>query len=242
MASEKTKGIVLHALKYSDTSTVVTVYTERFGRVAYMVYGVGGKRAVCRPALLQPLSLVELEVAHHPGKDMQRIREMRMAHPLEGIPFDPVKNSIALFLSEVLYRVLRRSEPDGELYAFLERSILRLDGSKGRLADFHLLFLLRLTRYLGCEPNDEGGTQGYFDMQEGVFLLQRPVHVHYLPPEQAQDLLALLRADYDTADRLPPWPRTRRNALLENLLEYYRLHVPDFNGVQSLEVLQSLFD
>ena len=141
MASEKTKGIVLHALKYSDTSTVVTVYTERFGRVAYMVYGVGGKRAVCRPALLQPLSLVELEVAHHPGKDMQRIREMRMAYPLEGIPFDPVKNSIALFLSEVLYRVLRRSEPDGELYAFLERSILRLDSSKGRLADFHLLFL-----------------------------------------------------------------------------------------------------
>ena len=139
MASEKTKGIVLHALKYSDTSAVVTIYTERFGRAAYMVYGVGGKRAVCRPALLQPLSLVELEVVHRPGKDLQRIREMRMAYPLEDLPFNPVKNSIALFLSEVLYRVLRRSEADGDLYAFLERSVLALDGGKGRMSDFQFI-------------------------------------------------------------------------------------------------------
>lgn len=242
MASEKTKGIVLHALKYSDTSAVVTIYTERFGRAAYMVYGVGGKRAVCRPALLQPLSLVELEVVHRPGKDLQRIREMRMAYPLEDLPFNPVKNSIALFLSEVLYRVLRRSEADGDLYAFLERSVLTLDGGKGRMSGFHLLFLLRLTRYLGCEPNCEEGTRGYFDLLDGVFRVRRPAHVHYLLPEQAQDLLALLRADFGTADSLPAWPRSRRNALLESLLEYYRLHVPDFNGVQSLEVLQSLFD
>ena len=167
---------------------------------------------------------------------------MRMAYPLEDLPFNPVKNSIALFLSEVLYRVLRRSEADGDLYAFLERSVLTLDGGKGRMSGFHLLFLLRLTRYLGCEPNCEEGTQGYFDLLDGVFRVRRPAHVHYLLPEQAQDLLALLRADFGTADSLPAWPRSRRNALLESLLEYYRLHVPDFNGVQSLEVLQSLFD
>lgn len=242
MQSEKTRGIVLHSLKYSDSATIVSIYTRQFGRVSYMVYGANKKKSACRPALLQPLSVLELEVAHQPGREMQRVKEMRAVHSFEEIPFQPVKNALALFLSELLFRVLRQTEPDEELYDFLEFSVLSLDACSNGLADFHLVFLLKLTRYLGCEPNAEQETRGYFDMLNGVFCLQRPLHAHYLLPDVAADLHQLLCVDYGCLAELPRFSRKRRNELLENVLEYYRLHVPDFNGVHSLEVLQSLFD
>ena len=237
----KTAGIVLHSLKYSDSATIVTIYTQQFGRVSYMVYGVNKKKAVCRPALLQPLSIVELDVTHTPTKEIQRIKEIRTAIPFIEIPFEPVKNSIALFLSEVLFRTLRQSEPDEELFDFLEKSIQLLDCCERGIANFHLIFLLKLSRYLGCAPNSEKETNGYFDLINGVFLQQKPLHSHYLLPELSKDFLKLLNLDYQNMEN-SVFSRKRRMELLESIVEYYRLHIPDFNGLHSLEVLQSLFD
>ena len=237
----KTTGIVLHTLKYSDSATIVTIYTRQFGRASYMAYGANKKKAVCRSAVLQPLSIVELDVAHTPTKEIQRIKELRTAVPFIEIPFHPVKNSIALFLSEVLFRTLRQSDPDEELFHFLDKSIQLLDCCETGIANFHLVFLTKLTRYLGCAPNAENGTNGYFDLLNGVFLQQKPLHTHYLLPEMSKDMASLLEADYHTMEKLV-FSRKRKTELLESMMEYYRLHIPDFNGLHSLEVLQSLFD
>jgi len=237
----KTAGIILHTLKYSDSATIVTVYTRQFGRASYMAYGANKKKAVCRSAVLQPLSIVELDAVHTPGKEIQRIKEMRALVPFAEIPFCPVKNSIALFVSELLFRTLRRSELDEELFQFLTNSIQLLDCCENGIANFHLVFLTKLTCYLGCEPNIEKNTNGYFDLINGVFSQQKPLHSHYLLPEVSKNLLDLLEADYQTMDKLV-FSRKQRTELLESIVEYYRLHVPDFNGLHSLEVLQSLFD
>jgi len=116
----KTSGIILHSIKHTDSATIITVYTRQFGRVSYMVHGVNKKKSSCRAAILQPLSIVEMDVFHTPGKNIQRLKEMRLEQPFTGIPYNPVKNSLALFLSEVLYRTLRQTEPDESLYLFLE--------------------------------------------------------------------------------------------------------------------------
>lgn len=237
----KTAGIVLHSLKYSDSATIVTIYTRQHGRASYMVYGVNKKNAACKPAFLQPLSLVELDASHLPGKEIQRIKEVRILHSFSEIPFDPVKNSIALFLSEVLFRVLRQSEPDEEMFSFLENSIRLLDSNKEGIANFHLVFLMELTRYLGCCPNHEKEASGYFDLSNGIFLRQKPLHIHFLMPEESSDILKILQSDYETMNSLV-FSRKRRSELLESIIEYYKLHIPDFNGLHSLEVLQSLFD
>ena len=237
----KTAGIVLHSIKYSDSATIVTIYTQEFGRVSYMAYGVNKKKAACRSALLQPLSIVELDVVHAPRKEIQRIKEVRITFPFTEIPFHPVKNSIALFLSEVLFRTLRRSEPDEEFFSFLENSIQLLDCCEQGIANFHLLFLVKLTRYLGCAPNKENNSSGYFDLINGVFLQQSPLHAHYLLPEISRDFFILLSSDYYDMDTLV-FSRKRRTQLLESIVEYYRLHIPDFDGLHSLNVLQSLFD
>ena len=237
----KTAGIILHTLKYSDLATIVTVYTRQFGRASYMAYGANKKKAVCRSAILQPLSIVELDAVHSPAKEIQRIKEMRATVSFSEIPFHPVKNSIALFLSETLFRTLRQSEPDEELFQFLTNSIQLLDCCKDGIANFHLVFLTKLTRYLGCAPNVEKNTNGYFDLVNGVFLQQKPLHSHYLFPETSKNLLNLLETDYQTMDKLV-FSRKQRTELLTSIVEYYRLHIPDFNGLHSLEVLQSLFD
>lgn len=237
----KTTGIVLHSIKYTDSTSIITVYTRQFGRTSYMVHGVNKKKSVCRAALLQPLSIVEMDVYHTPGKSIQRLKEMRMEHSFTGIPFDPVKNSLALFLSEVLYRTLRQTEPDESLYLFLENSILQLDCSVSGISNFHLVFLLKLTRYLGFEPNQDEVKATYFDLMNGVFLKEKPIHIHFILPDVTEDFIRILNTDYSTMHNLA-FTRSRRAALLQGIVEYYQLHLPDFHGLHSLPVLQSLFD
>ena len=237
----KTSGIILHSIKYTDSTTIITVYTQQFGRATYMLHGVNKKKSVNPAAFLQPLSLVEMDVYHTPGKNIQRIKEMRMEHPFTGIPFDPVKNSLALFLSEALYRTLKQSEPDESLYLFLENSVMQLDCMESGIANFHLVFLLKLTRYLGFEPNRDNVQANYFDLMNGVFLKDKPVHVHFILPEDSSDLLKVLNADYNTMHNLA-FTRPGRASLLQNIIIYYQLHIPEFNGLHSLQILQSLFD
>lgn len=237
---QKTTGIILHSLKHTDSTSILTVYTRGFGRVSYLVRGINKKKSVCRAALLQPLSIVEMDVTHMPGREIQHIKEMRIEHPFNGIPFDPVKNSLALFLSEVLFRTLRQTEPDESLFLFLENSILQLDCCQTGISNFHLVFLLKMTRYLGFEPNREEKGQ-YFDLMNGVFQQERPLHVHFLLPEVSTNIDWLLETDYSNMHKLV-LTRANRSNLLKSMIEYYRLHIPGFQGLNSLAVLQSLFD
>ena len=237
----KTTGIVLHSIKHTDSSTIFTVYTQQFGRVSYMVHGVNKKKSVCRAAFLQPLSIVELDVFHTPGKDIQRIKDMRMEYQFTSIPFNPIKNSVALFLSEILYRTLRQTEPDESLFLFLENSIQQLDCCEEGISNFHLVFLIKLSRYLGFEPSQEGDAGKYFDLMNGVFLNNRPLHMHFLLPDTTTDFVSLLQTDYTNMHWLI-LSREKRTNLLKSLVEYYRMHIPEFHGLHSLAVLQSLFD
>jgi len=206
-----------------------------------MVHAVNRKKSVCRPAYLQPLSILEMDVFHTPGKDVQRIKDIQTGYPFTGIPFDPVKNAVALFISEMLYRCLRQTEPDENVFLFIENSIQQLDCCEEGIANFHLVFLIKLTRYLGFEPNRDDEKINYFDLMNGVFKNEKPMHAHFLMPEDAADFEALLHADYSNM-QLPGFSRLKRLKLLESLVEYYRLHIPDFHGLHSLEVLKSLFD
>jgi len=237
----KTKGIVLHAVRYSDSSWVVTVFTEQFGRESYMVYGVNKKKSVFRAAFLQPFTLIEMNVSHVPGKEIQQIKDTQLLLPLNDIALNPVKNAIALFLSELLFKTLKVSEPDDMLFKFLENSIQLLEHSNAGVANFHLLFLVKLTRYLGFEPSCEFNDNGVFDLQNGVFATERPPHVHYLSNADSRFLESILRCSFIEMNTLK-CDRVLRNRMIDHLLIYYRLHVPDFNGMQSLDVLHELFE
>ena len=237
----KTSGIIIHSLKYSDSANIATAYTQQFGRVSYMAYGSNKKKSACRNSFLQPLSLVELEVFYHPNKDIQRLKEVRCDIPLIEIPSNPIKNAVAIFIAEVLYRALHNSEPDEELFLFLKESILMLEGSEKGIANFHLVFLIELSKYLGFNPNIEKESEGYFDLVNGVFSLSAPNHPQYLSKEISEKISGIIQSDYQNMDKLS-FSRQERVEILEAIVEYYKLHIPNFHGLHSLEVLQSLFD
>lgn len=237
----KTKGIVVHAAKYSDVSWIVTIFTEQFGRESYMVYGINKKKASFRAAYLFPFTQVEMNVSHATGKDIHQIKEVLVTQPANQISQHPVKNAIALFLAEVLFKTLNTAEPDFQLYGFLENSIQILEHCKEGVANFHLLFLVRLTRYLGFEPNIENSDNSVFDLLNGVFTSTRPNHVHYLPVDDSCLLAQLLQSSFLEMEQLN-LDRNTRNQMLQHLITYYRLHVTGFNGVQSVSILHELFD
>ncbi|MHB9054755.1 MAG: DNA repair protein RecO [Paludibacteraceae bacterium] len=238
----KTKGIILNQVKYNDSSSIVSIYTRVFGRVSYVVRGTNKKKSVCRTALLQPLSIVEIDVNHNPKKEIQGIRDMRIALPFYQIPYDPVKNCLALFITEILNKTLKHSECDEDLYNFIESSVCELDACREGIGNFHFVFMAMLAKRLGFAPDvmKINGSQ-YFDMLNGIFESTKPQHIHYLPPETSDIFKKILKMDYDCLNQLTI-TRNQRAEMLAHFVEYYKLHITDFNSLNSLDILHKLWE
>ncbi|GHT35206.1 DNA repair protein RecO [Bacteroidia bacterium] len=238
----KTRGIVLHSFPYNDTYSIIHLYTEAFGRVAYMVACSRGKKSSVSKALFMPLSILDMEVDHKNNRDLHRIRETKLCYPLSRIFTDPIKNVLSMFLSEILFRVVRETEPDPRLFDFLNRSILILEEADEGVANFHLVFLLHLLVYLGFTPNAESYKDGsYFDMLNGVFSERPPLHHHFLSIDESKFFARFLRITYENMS-LYAFSRHDRVNILQQIITYYRLHLPEFPEIKSLGILQSLFD
>lgn len=238
----KTRAIVLHSIPYNDTYTIIYMYTEAFGRASYLVARSRGKKTNVSKALFMPLSVVEMEVDHQNRRDLHRIRETKQCFPLSHLYTDPVKNVLALFLSEVLFRVVKEQEPDPRLFDFLCRSIGILDVAEQGVANFHLVFLLHLLNYLGIYPNLESYAEGYyFDMQSGVFTDRPPLHRNYLNREESKIFSRLSKISYENMS-LYAFSRRERVQIIERILAYYRLHLPEIPEIKSISVLQDLFE
>ena len=239
---QKTQGIVLHTVRYKDTAMMATVYTEATGRASFVVPVSRGRRSSVRSVLFQPPALVELEADVRPNASASRVKEARAVHPYLTLPYDPSKAAIALFLSEFLYRALREEAENRPLFAYLRSSLLWLDECRAGFANFHLVFLMRLSRFLGLYPNLEGYAEGdWFDLRAACFTSQRPmVHNDCIAPAEASRVARLMRMDYATM-HLFRLSRDERARCLDVILTYYRLHLPDFPELRSVEVLRETF-
>jgi len=144
-----TRAIVLNQLRYGDSSLIVDLYTEKSGRQTVFIRGAFSKKSSARSALFQPLHLVETQLHHRANRQMQRISNTQMYYQFQNIPFDPVKNCIALFIAEVLYKTLKEEESNPKLFDFLLYTIQTLDLNECGTANFHLAFLVHYSRYLG---------------------------------------------------------------------------------------------
>lgn len=240
---QKTKGIVLHTLKYNDTSIIVDIYTELSGRASFLVAVPRSRKAAVKSVLFQPLSFIEFEADYRPNATLYRVKEAKSFYPFSSIPYDPYKSAMALFLSEFLYRAIREEAENRPLFAYLQHSIIWLDECREGFSNFHLVFLMRLSRFLGLYPNLEDYHAGdYFDLLNACFTSIRPqLHSSYINPEDAGRLRQLMRMNYETM-HLFGMSRAERTRCLTTINDYYSLHLPDFPVLKSLEVLKELFD
>ena len=141
MAVLTTKAIVLSALKYSESSLIVKCYTEKLGIKTYLIRGVlKNKKGSIKAAYFQPLTQLTLEANHKQKSNLHSLKEVHISHPYKSIHTDIVKQSIVLFLSEILSSSIQEEEENTVLFEYLETAFLWLD-AHDKIANFHLLFL-----------------------------------------------------------------------------------------------------
>jgi DNA repair protein RecO (recombination protein O) len=237
----KTRGIVFSFTEYRETSLIVKIYTELFGLQSYIVNSVRKKNARQHAATFQPLTPVDLVVYHKDKPGIQRISEIRPSPPLRDIPFNVVKSTIALFLDEVLCKVVREEEGNPLLFEFIFNSLQQLDVQQPVSADFHLLFLIRLSRHIGFYPiQNHSELNPFFNLQDGKFQSSIPLHPYYLDESSSTRFAKLIQQSADLSSTLG-YVQEEKKILIENVLEYFRLHIEGFGQVKSHKVLEQIF-
>jgi len=244
LMTHKTKGIVLRTIKYGETSLVVTIYTELFGVQVYMVNGArSNKKTGNKAAMFQPAAILDLEVYHNDQKSMQRIKECSWAFLYQNILSDVIKNSIALYMVELLQKTLKQPESNSDLFYFCEDALLQLDkAEKNIAANFALFFSLHLADFFGFKISNNASSNDdiYLDLEEGEFVLQQPVHPNFIHGQQALITAELLRTRLPAElEQLKLNKQTRRELLLK-YQDYYALHIHDFGKMKTLPVLHEV--
>ncbi len=232
---------MLHAIKYGEQQLIVDLLTREAGRVSFACHLSKSGKGKIKKQLFQPMTLVEVVYTPRPTKQLQSFTDVRLVQPYVSVPFDAVKLSLALFLAEFLKYATRDEQQNPLLFDFIETSMAWLDSATDHLANFHLVFMMHLSRFIGFYPNLDGEADGaWFDMRAGEFSLVRPTHSDYVGRDEARVIAVLMRMRYDTM-RLFKMTQAERQRCIELILYYYRLHIPGFPELRSLQVMQTLF-
>ena len=241
MRGYKARGVVLSTVKYGDSGMVVQMLTDRYGRQSYMVQGVRSSRGRgSKMALFQPLFVLEFEGLESSHSDLHKMREVQNEIVFKSVPYDIRKSTMALFMAEVLYRMVGESEANEPLFDFVYHSVRALDEIDEGVANFHLWFLANLSRYLGYFPGNEHQKGCWFDMREGLYIRTMPLHDNTMNEAEAELLRDLTECDLDCLGEIP-LNREQRVTMLSRLVEYYSIHLDAIRSVRSIEILQEVF-
>ncbi len=233
---QKTEGIVIHTLPYSDTSIIAKIFTADFGLLSFMVKGTRGKKSSNKAVLFQPLSLLALDIYHQANKNLQTIKESKLIfHPI-GIYGNIHKTSVVLFIAEVLQKILKEDYHNHMLFDLIKQKVKKLNDEPFD-PDFHLQFLLDMSNELGFVPyNNYSATENIFSIQEGKFVANNMDHngVLYMSSTDSHHLHQMLSSVPMQLSRMD------RRSLLTELLKYFQFHNPGMSSIKSTSVLQEV--
>ncbi len=239
---QKSRAIVLHSIKYKDNSLIAYCYSEKFGRISFVVNNAfGSAKQPGKAVYFQPLAILDVVFYKREGADLCRLKEVSHAIPQNTIPFDPVKRCVALFLSEVIYRTVREVEANPLFYNFFENAIHLFDIMHGGVANFHLIFLLQHSRPLGFFPSNAWSEQfRYFDFKNGAFVSSIPEHGFFLDNDPSRLLGRVIATPFHQADTLL-LNHNQRLLVINGIIRYYRFHLGSSLEFNSLDVLSQVF-
>jgi DNA repair protein RecO (recombination protein O) len=238
---EKTRGILLNQIKYTDSGIVARLYTRKFGRQSFIIKGMRNRKAGKHNILFQPLVILDLEMYYKASRDMQVMKEFSVSFTPYNIHSNIKKSCVAIFLGEVLTSVLKEESPHEEMFDYIEESIIYFDSCTEGFANFHIAFLIGLSSFLGFEPGLRlNKNDTFFDMKNGIFVAIPPVHGNYATELISNILADFFVASYDNASKII-LTGIMRNEVLETLVSYYSLHLPGLKKINSLEVLKEVF-
>ncbi|MCL7752764.1 DNA repair protein RecO [Polaribacter sp. Z022] len=239
MAIISTKAIVLNSLKYSDTSLIVKCYTQEEGLKSYLIRGIlNAKKGGLKIAYFQPLTQLNIIASHSNKGSLNSIKEVQVSNPYKTIYKDIVKQSVVMFLSEVLSFSIKEEEKNNGLFNYLETGLIWLD-IHDKIANFHLLFLLNLTRFLGFYPDlSEKDKQG-FDLLEGNFS-DYTSQKNVISGNNFYQFKKLLGINFDAIEEVS-FNKNERQVVLKIIIRYFELHLDGFKKPKSLQILETVF-
>lgn len=240
MKQYKARGIVLNTIKYGESSMVAHILTDVGGRRGYMVQGLGKGAKGGKGALFQPMFLLDFVGLESSKTQLDRLKEVSLAVPLQSIPFDVRKSTIALFMAEVLYKLIREVEPNSPLFDYVYHSVEALDAMEEGVYNFHLWFLVGLSKFLGFYPSGEWCEGAIFDIESGNFSLLMPRSGLYINADNTKLLHELMDIEASELGTLQ-LARQQRKDFIASLLAYFGYHLDTINSISSLRILSEVF-
>ncbi len=253
----KTRGILLHSLPFKETSVIIKVFTEDYGLQSYLLNGIRKIKGKLSPSIIQPLHFLEIVAYYTPHGELHRVKEIKN-HPLyTDIPFNIIKSSVAIFLTEVLLKSIKQHQKDLSLFEFLWNSLQWYDHNEQNPQNFHLLFLLKLSRLLGFFPSlfqqrsqdkmlvdlktKELMENFYFDLKNGEFLDFEPNHPYFSKGKPAFLIFQLCTINFEEGYDFVI-KRRDRAVVMDQILDYFAYHIEGFYPLYSLSILKQVFE
>lgn len=238
---EKTRCIILKTVKYGDQNIIIDMLTREYGRMSVVWRKPRSGKGKVRKQYFQPLSILEVVFDRRPSASLPLLLDAQIAEPYVSLPYDPIKLSIGFFIAEFLVMATRSEQSNTPLYQFVETSLAWLDANDKPAANFHLMFMMQISGFLGFYPDVESVTPTtFFDMRAGEFSESAPLHSDFLRPEEARYVALLMRMTPANM-HLFRFSQANRNHIVELLLRYYSLHIPGFREMKSWEVLREIY-
>lgn len=234
-----TNAIVISALKYSEADLIVKCFTQKSGLKTYILRGIlKSRKGKFKPSMFQPLTQLELVAKHKDKGTMEYLQDARILQHYSSLHTNIIKSTLVLFLSEVLRSAIQEEEQNEQLYHYLENTFNWLD-LHDNIANFHLLFLLNLTRYLGFFPDEVKENRKYFNLLDGVFQ-DINTNPYCIEGTNMELLKKLIDTKFDELEKIQ-LSRNGRSNFLNMMLSYYQLHIESFKKPKSLGVLNEIF-
>jgi len=234
-----TKAIVLSKLRYKDHDLIIKCYTEKFGVKTYLLKNaVKTKKGKFKPAYFQVLTVLEIQADHKNNRSLQYLRDIKLQCNYKSLHTNVIKSAIVMFLSEVLTTILKEEEENKALYNFLETSLIWFDENETN-ANFHLKFLIELTKYLGFYPDTSIIEAPFFNLEEGNFQ-HKQTNKYCISGYNLSFLKQLLGIKFDVDNNLDINSNQKRE-LLDMILLYFKLHLHGFKTPKSITVLNQVF-
>ena len=233
----KTKAIVISSIKYQEKSLIVKCFTLSDGLKSYFVRDAfSSRKANQKIAYFQPLSILEIEAIHKNKGTLENFKEIKIATPFQSIHSNIYKSTIVMFVSEILHHSIHEEEKNEALFTFLETALHWLDTHED-IADFHLILLLEMTRFLGFYPDIANIDFPFFEMTEGIFT---PFHaISSLTEHESNLFKKLINLKFENSQKT--FHIIERQIVLKILIDYYSFHLDGFKRPKSLEVLKEVF-
>lgn len=239
---QQEQGILIGAVRHNDRTCVARIFTRTHGMIPFVWFLSKSGKNAARNTLLQPLTHLDFQAEYIPTDNLHHLKEAKNALPYRDIPFNPRKSAIALFLSEFLTHALIDEQDNPGLYRFLSESLRWFDSAQeSTYANFHIAFMIGTARHIGICPNADEYTPGcVLDMRDGCFSPLLPKHQEYIPSELSYKLYMLMCKGFDEMNNAPLTGQ-ERVVMLNALNNYFRLHIPMFPVLKSIEIMETVF-